>query len=410
MKRRTFCLKAIRAASIFPLISSCSPGNSLPDSNYLVGTPYTREVYLNQMLEQLCGNLEPRPTGSPACERAALIIRDEMAKALPTVELDTFSFDYWSLKGEPEFMVGKTKLEAYPMIETAGTPPEGISGILIKNDKSGNNYGLADSSTGQILGYVNIAFRDKAVPLYTYNEENKRLPSITVGINDGPRLETAVRDKTPVRMNFQVEVIPNSQTSNVVGTIPGESADELLFLAHHDTVYSTPGANDNTASLICMLMLAHGVSGTRPNKTLTFVSTTGEECGYLGANHYAEKIKQAGTFNNLKYVFNLDSISWGPNLWIWTDNERVKTLIVESDEAQEIPGTPEFRDSPGFVDDSGPFKDSGATGIYMNSRGYNIDDSIWHRPEDTPDKVHFESVNICYRVFHEFIQRLLQSV
>jgi hypothetical protein len=408
MKRREFCKHAVRAASIVPLISSCAPENALPDSTCLVGTPEARQAYLNRMLGTLCKDLTPRPAGSPACERAASIILDEMALAMPSAELDTFSFDHWKLKGVPEFMVGDSIIEAYPMIETAGTPPGGLSGVLVKIEKGGNNYGLADTSTGEIRGYVNIAFRDKAVPLYTYNSDNRKLPSITVSMDDGPVLETAFKEKTPVHMNFQVETVPGSRTSNVVGTIPGASTDELLFVAHHDTVYSTPGANDNTASLICMIMLAHGLSGKRPRNTITFVSTSGEERGYLGAKHYAEKIRQAGTFHNLKYVFNLDSITWGPNLWIWADDERAKTLIRTIDSELDVPGTPEFRNDHGFQDDSGPFRDSGAKGIYMNSQGYNIDDTIWHRPEDTPKMVNSESVEICYRVFHEFIERIQQ--
>ena len=107
-------------------------------------------------------------------------------------------------------------------------------------------------------------------------------------------------------MKSVVEFIPDTETKNVVGTLPGHSTDEILFLAHLDTVYNTQGANDNTASVIAMLMLAHSVSGIKPQKTLTFVATEGEEYNKLGAINYAERRKRAGTYGNIKFLVNFD--------------------------------------------------------------------------------------------------------
>jgi hypothetical protein len=44
----------------------------------------------------------------------------------------------------------------------------------------------------------------------------------------------------------------------------------------HGHKYNTPGANDNTASLICVLMLARHVRQP-PHRTVSFVATAGEK-------------------------------------------------------------------------------------------------------------------------------------
>lgn len=406
MKRRDFIGLMGQSALVTAMTAGCSSTQPALDSRHLVDTPEKRERYLKSMLEALCADLEPRPTGSPACERGALLIKAEMERALPIVELDTFTFDRWVIIGDHSLFVGDMQLEAYPMIETAGTPPDGITGVLKKIEEGGLGYGLYDKTSGEIIGYVNTAFRNPAVPLYTYNEENRRLPSFTIDKDDGPLLEKAVREETPVRLTVQTEFIPDSETSNVVGTLPGETKDEILFLAHHDTVYSTPGANDNTASLIGVLMLAHALSGVKPKKTITFVATTGEENGLLGARHYAKKRKREGTFENLAFVFNVDSITWGKNQHIWFEDEELKGIIREIDRDLDIEGTPQFTDGDGFQDDSIPFRESGARGVYCNSTGYDNNDDLWHRPEDTPEMVPYISVEIFFSMYNELIRRI----
>jgi Zn-dependent M28 family amino/carboxypeptidase len=57
----------------------------------------------------------------------------------------------------------------------------------------------------------------------------------------------------------------------VIGRIPGKSKNEILIVAHLDSIFNTPGANDNAASVIVMLMLAHAASARQNNHNLTFI-------------------------------------------------------------------------------------------------------------------------------------------
>ena len=161
---------------------------------------------------------------------------------------------------------------------------------------------------------------EKAVPLpfYSFKKPVKSLPTFNIGKQDLPLIEQAVEKSTPVLVKAVAEFIPNTTTENVVGTLPGESTGELVFLVHLDTVYNSPGANDNTASVIIMLMLAHAVSEIRPRKTLTFIATTGEEYDKLGAIDYVKRRVDKGTLQNIRYLVNFDSLTWGPDLQIYT--------------------------------------------------------------------------------------------
>ncbi|HUT64333.1 MAG TPA: M28 family metallopeptidase [Anaerolineae bacterium] len=405
MKRRD--VMKFAGASVFftPIMYNCSLEKTALNSRHLVETPEKRIVYLSQMLKVLCTDLGPHPMGSPEFNKAVQIVEKEMKQALPIVELDTFTVDYWVMRGEPELYVGDQRLEAYPRIETAGTPPNGVSGILNRMDNKGIPYGVVDRSSGEIRGYI-TPYGGKARPLYASGEELKRIPTFTVGNQDVPLLEKAIENETTIHVRLPIDVIPNTPTSNVVGILPGESKDEIVFLAHLDTVYASPGANDNTASLVVMLMLAHAVSGTHPKKKLTFIATTGEERGgFRGATHYVEKRKKEGTLKNIKFVVNFDSGTWSPDIEIWSEDEELQDLIQAIDRDLNVNGTPQRVNKTGFSLDARPFQESGARAIYVESNGPDKI-HIWHRPLDTPENVPGYTVEICFQLFHEFIKRV----
>ena len=409
MKRRDFFDYLGLCALLYPVAAGCSPAARYPDSRRLVDAPQSRAEYLAKLLEELCTGLGPHPIGSPELDQAALIVKREMELALPVVELDRFTFDRWILRSEPEFYLGDRRLETYPGHGTSGTPEEGIAGVLEKiEDEGGIPYGVVDKASGEIKAYVTLSRYGKAVPLpcYSFGRKVGSLPAFNVGLDDVPLLEQAAADRSPVRVKAQVEFVPGTATGNVVGTLPGRSEEEILYLAHLDTVYNSPGANDNTASVIAMLMIAHAFSGKLPEKTLTFVATTGEEYDKLGAINYAGTRKQQGSLENIRFLVNLDSVTWGPNMKISTADEELWRLIRDIDRELNLDGTPVWDERDGFKLDARPFRETGARAVYVNSDGYDLS-HLWHRPEDTPQTVPVDCVEIWFRLFYEFTRRIM---
>ena len=103
MRRRYFVDITGKSVLLTALFNNCGFGKSLPDRHHLVDTQGKREAYLEKMLKALCTDIGPHPIGSPAYNKAASIVKKEMELALPVVELDTFTFERWLLKGEPTF-------------------------------------------------------------------------------------------------------------------------------------------------------------------------------------------------------------------------------------------------------------------------------------------------------------------
>ena len=411
MKRRAFVDLAGKAALLAPFIAGCSINGGLPDNSQQVATPEKRRQYLDSLLKKLCTELGPHPVGSPEYDRAALIVQSEMQMSLPQVFLDAFTFEKWRLNSEPELIVGEQRLETYPGHGASGTPAAGISGVLRKiEDQGGIPYGVFDQASGEMRAYLTLSQYGRAVPrpYYSFGKEIKCLPTFNVGRQDEPVLEEAIEKQTLVTLKALVDFIPDSRTGNVVGSLPGRSKKEILFLAHLDTVYSSPGANDNTASVVAMLMLAHALSGVKPTRTLTFVATTGEEYGKLGALHYAERRRAEGTLGDIEFLVNLDSVTWGPNMKINTADDKLMGLIEDIDRELGLEGTPVRDGRDGFQLDAAPFRESGARAVYVNSTGYSIE-YLWHRPEDTPEKVPADCVEIWFRLFEEFTRKLLSA-
>jgi hypothetical protein len=96
-------------------------------------------------------------------------------------------------------------------------------------------------------------------------------------------------------------------SQNVIGEIPGsnKNAEVLIISAHHDSVINNPGADDNCSGVAAVVELARVFSGSRPKRTLRFISYGTEEQLSEGARHYAENCPD---LNRIRFVLNIDAI------------------------------------------------------------------------------------------------------
>ncbi|OGD23029.1 MAG: hypothetical protein A2W03_04640 [Candidatus Aminicenantes bacterium RBG_16_63_16] len=404
MKRRDFVVMMGSAPLV--LAAGRVPPAGSPRGGALVATPEKRSEYARYLLERLCTDIGPHPAGTPEFARAAALIKKEMEISLPEVAYDTFAFERWELSGEPEFRLGNGQgIEACPSFGGEGTPAEGISGML---SEDGKGFALVDPETGKPRAKIYVSQYGPAIPHHRARTSPPSIPVFGIGKQDVPLIANAIRDKIPARYKAVVRFVPGATGMNIIGRLPGKRPDEILVVAHADTVYGAPGGNDNIASVIVMLMMAHAAAaGTAFNHTLTFVATDAEEFGMLGANHYGAKRAADGTMKNIRYVANFDSLTYGPNLWISSKDQSVKDVIAAIHRDLNIRAVPKFDDSDGFVMDSAPFRPSGAKAFHANSRGYDEKTlPIYHRPDDNAFNVPLDCVEIGFRVFTEYIRRV----
>jgi hypothetical protein len=410
MERRSF-LKTGSLASLGSLAASLPPAllnaqNTLSNSG-LVDTPEQRYYYLKRLLNSLCTEIGPRPAGSDGFNRGIRLIATEMERSLPEVFLDEFKIEHWELADDPFLTVAGTPVEVFPHHGSSGTPKAGARGILKKND-SGPPYSIVDPATGKKLAEISISSYGPAIPANAYRDgKMAQVPMFGVGKYDRPLLDRAVRDNSPVAAHSNVKITQNVPSWNAVGTLPGKSEKEIVVFAHADTVYSSPGANDNTASVIVMLMMAHELSKADHDYTLTFVATGSEEYGFQGAYAYAKRRIEDGTIKNIKYIIQFDSLTYGPDLLLTSEDKELRDIVDSINGTLEINGKPRHINNSEWTMDSLPFKSSGVRAIYINSRGYDgITLPVYHRAEDSAETVGFDCVDNSFRIFTEFVRRL----
>jgi len=160
-------------------------------------------------------------------------------------------------------------------------------------------------------------------------------------------------------------------------------------------------------------MLAHALSGTTPKCTVTFMGTGAEEFNLLGAQHYVERRAAAGTLDRVRFCVNFDSLTYGPNLYVHSNDEQLVGIMESIQGDLQLhntfdPAYPIGFEYPGAVrSEARFFSDVGVRTIDINSRGYDEQQlPLWHRPEDTAETVPLDCVENSFLAFNEYLRRL----
>jgi Zn-dependent M28 family amino/carboxypeptidase len=120
--------------------------------------------------------------------------------------------------------------------------------------------------------------------------------------------------------------IPSLQTytysgrnySNVIASIRGAKLpDETVIIgAHYDTVFGTPGADDNASAVATLLEIARALKGFSPDRTLKLIFFVIEEppvfrSEHMGSYVYAKEAKERN--ENIKSMISLEMLGYYAN-------------------------------------------------------------------------------------------------
>lgn len=107
----------------------------------------------------------------------------------------------------------------------------------------------------------------------------------------------------------------NNTYHNIIAEISGTSRiDEIIIVgAHYDTVWLSPGANDNASGVAAMLEIARNLAGMNPERTIRFVAFSNEEQPFAGSDEmgsmmYARHVQEAG--ENIVAMYSLEMLGY----------------------------------------------------------------------------------------------------
>lgn len=255
-----------------------------------------------------------RPGGTPAAHRAAEFILEEMrCLGLQDVRGEPFPVYAWEFAGASLEVAGWDPLPASSYPPTPGTPPGGLSGLLVDA-----GYGTAGDYTGiDVRGRIAFVRFDtarmpwmdtlayeaelqgaRALVFYYLNgyaqhpsgealnthdgAARTTLPILNLCRRDGARLagRLAAEGPLPVTLHSRVRADPAGTGYNVLGVLPGRLAERYIIVgAHYDAWFH--GYWDNAIGVAAILAMARVLleRGYQPEHTLLFVATDAEEFG-----------------------------------------------------------------------------------------------------------------------------------
>ncbi|HYO12047.1 MAG TPA: M20/M25/M40 family metallo-hydrolase [Thermoanaerobaculia bacterium] len=174
--------------------------------------------------------------------------------------------------------------------------------------KDGSGYGRAVGMRGRgpsaaaRLGAVALLIRsvgtDNNRTPHTgatrYEEGVERIPAAALSNPDADLLSAQIAMGKPVRFRLRLgaRYLPDAESANVIGEIPGREAPEEIVLlgCHLDSWDLGTGAEDDAAGCGIMMEAARriGELPSKPRRTIRVVLYANEEFGLSGARAYAE--------------------------------------------------------------------------------------------------------------------------
>ncbi len=292
---------------------------------------------ISQHWQTLCGEIGPRFAGSENEQRAADYIEQHFrALGLDNVGQHRFDFPGWDFShcavtaGHGERM--QPVKSARPICYSPGTPAQGVRGELVylesdydfERDLRGKiglligSLALGDPAVRQRLEQAKLAGLatvDSRVPYeWPINSgaapqwlEGFSIPLIGISYFEAHGLVKQL----PLEMNITIKArtFPDA-SQNVLGEVAGTARPEQVIVvsSHHDTVRDVVGADDNASGVVCVLELARLFAGSKPRRTLRFVTYGVEERLSVGAYLYMRSLRPAER-KRLVLALNADSIA-----------------------------------------------------------------------------------------------------
>ena len=209
------------------------------------------------------------------------------------------------------------------------------------------------------------------------------------------------------------------ELTNLYAEFSTDSANNpwIVLVSHYDTKPKTecPGANDGASTSGLLIALANALASWQtPKGNVMMIWTDGEECisaygpndGFWGSKRAAEYLVSKG--RNVQAVICLDMLG-DKDLSIAIPANGSPALAKIAILAAKNVGTPDLVRNIGehVKDDHVAFMERGFSAIDLIDFSYGPNNSYWHTPEDTMDKISEDSLLKSGRLVAEMLNILL---
>jgi glutaminyl-peptide cyclotransferase len=234
-------------------------------------------------------------------------------------------------------------------------------------------------------------------------------------------LETLGKLSLEVEQQDFLASTPNGPISmkNIVGKSQGRQSQAIILASHYDTLLmknaAFVGANDGGSSTGLLLELARVLAKTKSKLSLWFVFFDGEEAqrqwsetdGLYGSRYFVDKLKAEGQLGQIKAMILMDMIG-DRDLKIENDLSSTSWLMqLVRKSAKDLGyGRHVSSTEKGIVDDHIPFIRAGIPAVDLIDYDFGFNNSLWHTPNDTLDKVSPQSL----KVVGEIVVRTIESL
>ena len=202
---------------------------------------------------------------------------------------------------------------------------------------------------------------------------------------------------------------------NIIAKFPGKSGRAIAITGHFDTkkMAGFVGANDGGSSTGILLEMAAVLAGKPRTDDIYLVFFDGEEAvrdwtdtdSVYGSRHLAAKWSADGTNRRLKALINVD-MTGDKDLDIvyeYSSSASLRKLVWDA--ADALGYSANFLRQPSSVeDDHIPFLKAGVRAVDMID--FESQDTFWHTPQDTMDKLSAHSFEIIGAVVLKSIAEL----
>lgn len=218
-------------------------------------------------------------------------------------------------------------------------------------------------------------------------------------------------------------VYPN-MIYNVIGKIEGSDPNKIVVVgAHFDHLGKKkglgihPGADDNASGIVALLSLAKMMkaTGCTPKYTVLFCAWDGEEKGLLGSRYFVHNwYKNRTQTDSIVHYMNFDMVGRtatpeNPTVTFAWNNNYPYLLDICKEAQKEIPAPfnvilDERKGDGKGGSDYAPFSKKDIPFIAWMEEELHSD---YHKPTDTPDKLHWEKLKKTTLLAYGILERLV---